>query len=203
MNCLLLLPYQILILFFILCTCTALNVVIAGGSGKVGRELATLLHNDHQVTILSRNVFLASAPSRVSKDFGWLGDSFLSKHRSLKLRDWDGGDLLDIVGKDWMFWQDDVLPSADVIINLVGTYTEQRTMAVERLVRESSRLCPSAKHILVSLIDEDLKMTVKKKRAADCEKMLRDNCLNAICLRGEFNNVNDICNRILKEIDSD
>jgi len=203
MNRLLLFRYQIIILCFILCTCNALNVVIAGGSGRVGRELATLLHNHHQVTILSRNVFLASAPSRVSKDFGWLGDSFLSKHKSLKLRDWDGGDLLDIVGKDWMFWQDDVLPSADIIINLVGTYTEQRTMAVERLVRESSRLCPNARHILVSLVDEDLKMTVKKKRAADCEKMLRDNCVDAICLRGELNNVNDICNRILKEIDSD
>jgi NAD(P)-dependent dehydrogenase (short-subunit alcohol dehydrogenase family) len=194
--------YQISIIFLIFSTCHALNVVIAGGSGNVGRELATLLHNDHQVTILCRNVFLASAPSRVSKDFGWLGESFLSKHK-IKLRDWDGGDLLDIVGKDWMFWQDDVLPSADVIINLVGTYTEQRTMAVERLVRESARLCPSARHILVSLADEDLKMTIKKKRAADCEKMLKVNCLNAVCLRGELNNVNDICTRIVNEIDSD
>jgi NAD(P)-dependent dehydrogenase (short-subunit alcohol dehydrogenase family) len=203
MNFFLLLSYQIVILLIIVSTCDALNVVIAGGSGKVGRELATLLHNDHQVTILCRNVFLASTPSRVSKDFGWLGDSYLSKHKSIKLRDWDGGDLNDIVGKDWMFWQDDVLPSADMIINLVGTYTEQRTMSVERLIRESSRLCPNVKHILVSLADEDLKMTIKKKRAADCEKMLRDNCPNSICLRGELNNVNDICKRIVKEINAD
>lgn len=177
----------------------ALNILIAGGSGKVGRVLIPLLHDDHHVTILSRNAFLASTPSRVSKDFGWLGASFLSKY-DVNLRDWDGGDLLDIVGKDWMYWQDEVLPNADVIINLVGTYTEQRTMAVERIIRESARLAPSAKHILISLTDEDLKMTVKKRRASDCEKMMKDNCLNAVCLRGEFNDIEGICEKIINEI---
>merc|ERR1712071_541374 len=79
--------------------------VIAGGTGKVGRLLSSTLTNSksgHTVTILCRNKFLASAPSRVSSDFGWVGKSFLDKNPNVNLRDWDGGDLLDIVGCDWM-----------------------------------------------------------------------------------------------------
>lgn len=70
----------------------ALNVVIAGGTGEVGRALSAKLASEgHSVTILCRNSFLASAPARVSSDFGWLGEGFLSKHPTIKLRDWDGG----------------------------------------------------------------------------------------------------------------
>ena len=41
------------------------NVVLAGGTGEVGRALAPRL-KDHSVTILARNAFLAAAPSRSS-----------------------------------------------------------------------------------------------------------------------------------------
>ena len=50
----------------------------------------------------------------------------------MALRDWDGGDPLDIVGADWIGWQDDALKVADVVVKLVGGYTEQRVLATER-----------------------------------------------------------------------
>jgi hypothetical protein len=197
-------------------TTHALNIVIAGGTGKVGRLLASTLHKEqqqqqqqqqnkqHKITILSRNAFLASAPSKVSEAFGWLGESFLNQNYSIKLRDWDGGDLLDIVGSDWMGWQDDVLPDADVIVNLVGGYTQQRTMACERLVRESLTKCknPNVQHILLSLDDEDLKISLKKKRAKECEDMLSNNCVHVSCLRAELNDVQGACDEILKVINT-
>ena len=101
-------------------TAQSLNIVIAGGTGKVGRLLSTTLNNQkkHDITILCRNSFLASAPAKVSGDFGWLGEAFLAKHDSVQLRDWDGGDLLDIVGCDWQGWQDDTLPKADLVVLL-------------------------------------------------------------------------------------
>ena len=68
------------------------NILLAGGTGPVGRELSSKLVQDgHDVTILCRNAFLAAAPSRVSSDFGWLGQSFLENNPGIKLRDWDGG----------------------------------------------------------------------------------------------------------------
>jgi len=186
-------------------TAQSLNIVIAGGTGKVGRLLSTTLHNQekqHDITILCRNSFLASAPAKVSGDFGWLGEAFLAKHDSVQLRDWDGGDLLDIVGCDWQGWQDDALPKADVVVNLVGGYTEQRTMACERIVRESLRLCPSAKQISLSMDDEDLKTTLKKNRAKTCEDMLSVNCLDVVCLRAQMNDVDGACKQIMNVIDS-
>ncbi len=105
--------YLTAILSFQQCLVSALNIVIAGGTGPVGRLLASTLHNQndsqHQITILTRNSFLASSPSRVSGDFGWLGRAFLEEHESVRLRDWDGGDLLDIVGCDFLGWQEDAL----------------------------------------------------------------------------------------------
>ena len=74
----------------------------------------------------------------------------------MKLRDWDGGDLLDIVGKDWVGWQEDALEPADVVVHLVGGFTEQRTKAAERLVRESFRVNPNALHITVNPVEEDI-----------------------------------------------
>ena len=47
----------------------------------------------------------------------------LEKNRHVKLRDYDGGDLLEIVGQDFIGWQEDSLPKADVLIHLVGGYT--------------------------------------------------------------------------------
>jgi hypothetical protein len=166
----------------------------------MGKLLASTLQNQqkgHEITILCRNAFLASAPAKVSGDFGWLGEGFLNKHDSVLLRDWDGGDLLDIVGCDWMGWQDDCLPKADVVVNLVGGYTEQRTMACERIVRESLRLNPSAKQILVSMTDDDLKITLKKDRAKSCEDMVSLNCKDSVCLRAEMYDVKGACKQIM------
>lgn len=180
---------------------SSLNIVIAGGTGSVGRYLSSTLDNEgHKVTILSRNAFLASAPARVSTDFGWLGSSFLEENESVKLRDWDGGDLTDIVGCDWMGWQEDTLKNADCIINLVGGYTEQRVMACERIIRESLRCNTTAKQILLSLEDVDLVTTLKKNRAKKCEDMLLANCAGSVCLRGELNDMENTCSKIMDAI---
>ncbi|GFH54305.1 hypothetical protein CTEN210_10781 [Chaetoceros tenuissimus] len=194
----------LLVLASIACIGQALNIVIAAGTGKVGASLASQLHNQqkHDIKILCRNAFLASAPARVSEAFGWIGESFLNKHDSVSLRDWDAGDLLDIVGCDWMGWSDDTLPKADVVINLVGGYTEQRTMACERLIRESLRLNPSAKQILLSLNDDDLKITLKKDRAKACEEMVKMNCQDGNCLRADLYDVKGACSQIMNILDS-
>ena len=64
-------------------------MVIAGGTGKVGNLLGSMLHEkNHKTSVLCRNAFLASAPARVSGDFGWLGEGYLRKHPSVQLRDW-------------------------------------------------------------------------------------------------------------------
>lgn len=193
------------ILSFLPYLSSCLNIVIAGGTGTIGRELSSKLHNlnaGHKITILTRNKFLASAPARVSTDFGWLGESFLEAHDSISLRDWDGGDLLDIVGCDWMGWQEDALKGADCVVNLVGGYTEQRTMACERLIRESFSFKSSAKQILLSLDDVDLVTSLKKKRAKECEDMLTKNCVGSVCLRAEMYDVKGSTEKLMDVISS-
>ena len=184
-------------------TCSALNIVIPGGTGKMGRQLASHLGaKGHSVTILCRNAFLAAAPSRVSSDFGWVGQSYLNANPKVSLRDWDGGDLLDIVGQDWLGWQDDALKPADCVVNLVGGMTEQRVMACERIVRESLRVNPNAMQITMSPVDDDLVMKLKKDRVALCEKIVTDNCLSSKCLRVELNDIDGACKKIMEVIDS-
>ena len=88
---------NLLLLLISTTTSAAFNIILAGGTGELGRALSSSLVRDgHDVTILCRNAFLAAAPARVTTEFGWLGKSFLEKHPSIKLRDWDGGDLLDM-----------------------------------------------------------------------------------------------------------
>ena len=184
---------------------SGLSIVIAGGTGTIGRELSSILHNQntgHKINILTRNKFLASAPARVTGEFGWLGESFLEVHDSVALRDWDGGDLLDIVGCDWMGWQDDALNDADCVINLVGGYTQQRNMACERIIRESLSCNPAAKQILLSLDDVDLVTTLKKTRAKECEDMYSSNCVGSVCIRAELNDVKGSCEQILAVVNS-
>lgn len=167
-----------------------LNVVIAGGTGRMGQLVASKL-SDHSVTILCRNSFLAKAPNRVSGDFGWVGAAFLRKHPHVSLRDYDGGDLLDIVGCDWIGWADDVLPKADVVVNVVGGYTQQRFMATERIVTESNQINRDILQITVSPREEDLRTltpgatTIKTNRLNDCETFVENNCINFKCLRLE------------------
>ena len=180
----------------------ALNIVIPGGTGKIGQRVAaTLGSQGHSVKILCRNAFLASAPARVSSDFGWVGKAFLKANPRVTLRDWDGGDLLDIVGQDWLGWQDDALAGADAVINLVGGFTEQRVMACERIVRESLSVNPTAMQITLSPIDDDLSMKLKKDRVELCEKMVTENCMKSACLRVEINDIDGACQKILSEID--
>jgi hypothetical protein len=189
------------------CTTSALNVVIAGGTGKIGRALIPKLEN-HDVTVLSRNAFLAAAPSRVTEVFGYLGESFLKQHPYVRLRDWDGGDLLDIVGQDWVGWQEDALKSADVLVYLVGGYTEQRVMATERLVRESLRVNSAVLHITVNPVEQDIPVltpglpTMKTKRIKECEELVKTNCLNSKCLRLEAYKMDEAIETICATIGS-
>jgi hypothetical protein len=185
----------------------SLNIVVPGGTGKLGKILLPKLRN-HDVTVLTRNSFLAAAPSRVTEVFGYLGKSFLTKYPHVTLRDWDGGDLLDIVGQDFLGWQEDALVNADVVVHLVGGYTQQREMATERLVRESLRVNPQALQITVNLKEEDIPrvtpgmVTAKVKRIQDCESMVRDNCLYSKCLRLEANRDEEACEQIHNVITS-
>ena len=188
-------------LFFSSKVVVALNVVLAGGSGELGKGLASRLSPKHQVTILSRNKYLASAPNRVTETFGWVGKRFLQKHPHVSIRDWDGGDLLDIVGCDWMGWQGDTLAKADVVVNLVGGYTEQRTMATERLVRESLSINPNALQVTVSPIDEEVQLKKIRDRLKLCEEMVSTNCANSVCLRLEANRLEESCEKLKKIID--
>jgi hypothetical protein len=186
----------------------AFNIVLAGGTGELGRALSSSLVNDGQeVTILCRNAFLASSPSRVSSDFGWLGKLFLEKHPSIKLRDWDGGDLLDIVGQDWIGWQEDTLARADAVVNLVGGFTQQREMATERLVRESLRVNPNVLQVTVGPTDDDLGMfapvvakPLKTARLQKCEDLVKMNCVNFECVRLEANRIEEGCEKIKQVI---
>jgi hypothetical protein len=169
----------------------------------MGRLLASTLNDKetHSISILSRNKFLASAPSKVSEAFGWLGESFLEANENVRIRDWDGGDLLDIVGCDWMGWQEDVLKQADVVVNMVGGYTEQRSMACERIVRESLSVNPGAKQIIVSMSDKDLQTKLKIDRAKLCEDMLLTNCPGSHCIRAEMYDVDGACEQIMGVIE--
>lgn len=202
--------YQLLALV-ILSTSTiadAFNIVLAGGTGEIGRSLSSSLVADgHDVTILCRNAFLASAPSRVTSEFGWLGKTFLERHPSIQLRDWDGGDLLDIVGQDWMGWQEDTLSKADAVVNLVGGFTEQREMATERIIRESYRVNPNVLQISVGPMEDELDMIqpvvakpIKADRLHKCEEMVKKNCANFECMRLEANCIEKGCDQIKKVI---
>ena len=191
----------------------ALHVVLAGGTGPLGRAVAHAMttlssqkDDDVHVTILTRNAFLAATPTRVSRDFGWVGKQFVETHPSVSLRDWDGGDLLDIVGKDWVGWQEDTLPHADVVVHLVGGFTEQRVMACQRLVQECVTLCPDAFHLTVSPKLEDLSSfspgvtKLKASRIEECEKLVQYNCRNFKCLRIEAFRLQKACDDIVGEV---
>lgn len=77
--------FPLVLLYLLFTQAGALVVVIAGGTGPLGKELMPMLQ-DHQVTVLCRNAFLAATPSRVTKDFGWVGAKFLQKNPHVKLR---------------------------------------------------------------------------------------------------------------------
>lgn len=143
----------------------------------------------------------------MTEEFGWLGKSFLEKHPTIKLRDWDGGDLLDIVGQDFLGWQEDTLANADAVVNLVGGFTQQREMATERIIRESLRVNPSVLQITVGPKDDELQMfapvvakPLKVARLKQCEEMVKVNCANFECLRLEANRIEEGCDQIKQVI---
>jgi hypothetical protein len=192
-------------------TVEALSIVVAGGTGNVGKVLLPRL-NDHQVTVLTRNAFLAATPTRVSTQYGHLGQYFLQQNPHVQLRTYDAGDLLDIVGDDWVGWQNDVLPTADIILHLTGGWTPQREMACERLVRESSTFGKgrgsAVLHVTVNPTDQDLALVaptvprnIKAQRIATCETMVQSNTLYHECLRVEANRINAFCDAILSVVD--
>lgn len=186
----------------------AWNIVLPGGTGPVGATLAAKYLSDHDVTILARNAFLAATPSRVTKDYGWVGAGYLKQNPHVRLRDWDGGDLLDIVGQDWVGWQEDALRDAHVVVHLTGGgFTEQRVLACERLVRESLRVNPRALHVTVNPTNELLSSslspgmpTVKRQRIERCEALVRENCANHVCLRVSERKVDNVCQAIAEEV---
>jgi hypothetical protein len=196
---------------------SALNVVLVGGTGPLGQAVArslttpspsTAVAAHHDVTILTRNAFLAATPSRVSSDFGWVGKAFLKFHPDVRLRDWDGGDLLDIVGQDWVGWQEDALKGADVVVHLVGGFTQQRVMAAERIVRESLVQCPDALQITVGPLLRDLPgyspgvTSLKESRLVECERLVQNNCRHSKCLRIEAFRLQQGCNEVVQAVDS-
>ena len=194
----------LLLILFVVST-SALNVVLAGGTGSVGRTLLPQLA-DHQVTVLSRNAFLAAAPNRVTETFGYLGKALLERNKHVTVRDWDAGDLLDTYGCDWVGWQQDCLPDADVVVHLTGGWTVQREMACERLLREAYAFCKGDNallHITVNPRDDELDLvsptigkSIKQQRIAQCEAMVQANAAHSQCLRVEANRVNDACDEI-------
>jgi len=99
-------PSMLLVIFSLLTSpASSLNVVIAGGTGFLGPLVAESRLTDHKVTLLSRNAFLASAPARVTEVFGWVGQGYLDRFPHVSIRDWDDGDMTDIVGCDFLGWQ--------------------------------------------------------------------------------------------------
>ena len=101
-----------------------LKVVVAGGTGGVGSAIAgRLAAKGHSVTILCRNAYLAVTPSRVSEDFGWVGEKRVDKWAEagvgVAFRDWTGGDELDSVSNRWVGWEDAVA-EADAVVCAVG-----------------------------------------------------------------------------------
>lgn len=184
----------------------ALSVVLAGGTGAIGKGVAARCKPSHEVIILTRNAFLAATPVRVTEQFGWVGESYLRSNPHVRLRDWDGGDLLDIVGEDWIGWQEDVLLKADVLLHLIGGFTKQRVMATERLVQESLKYNPKAFHITVAPSLQDLEIIspgmikLKHDRIIECETLVKNHCMNHACMRIEANRVEQECDSILATI---
>ena len=110
------------------------------------------------------------------------------------------------MGKDWLGWQEDTLSKADVVVNLVGGFTQQREMAAERIVRESSRVNPMALQITVGPKEEELNIispgafSTKVARLKQCEDLVTVNCANYECLRLEANRIEENCKKIKKVI---
>ena len=129
-------PHRLLVLLLLLIPLsyvTSLSYVGVGATGAFGRKWIDSVSGSDDMLVLARNGFLASAPSRVSHDYGYLGPKLMRKSKC-KVRDWDGGDMLDITGSTWVGWQGDVENfGCDVAVCMTGCLYEARIMAVDRM----------------------------------------------------------------------
>lgn len=97
---------------------------------------------------------------------------------------------------------------ADVVVNLVGGYTQQRKMATDRLVRESLTYNPDALQIGISPVEDDIGVLspglvgVKTKRIQECEDIVRDNCSHFKTLRLRAYRDEEACQEICDAIAS-
>uniref|UniRef100_A0A7S2CHB4 NAD(P)-binding domain-containing protein n=1 Tax=Octactis speculum TaxID=3111310 RepID=A0A7S2CHB4_9STRA len=109
------------------------KIVAVGSTGPLGRKFVEKLAGQgDDVLVLARNAYLASTPYRVSHDYGYIGETLASDPK-VNLRYWDGGDLLDVVGDEWVGWQDSIR-GYDVMVNMVGAISNVREGAINRLV---------------------------------------------------------------------
>ena len=138
----------------------ALKIVVAGGTGGVGSAIAgRLAAKGHAVTILCRNAYLAVTPSRVSEDFGWVGekrlDKWADKGVAVAFRDWTGGDELDSVSDRWVGWEDAVADADGVVccVGDLGRDGRRRPMdALFRAAAEAGAKAPE-KFVLLQPVD--------------------------------------------------
>lgn len=167
---------------------SALKVVIAGGTGRLGSTVASKL-KDHTVLLLSRNSFSASSISATpKKNRPFIGDGYFNDNPHVDIHDWDGGNNGNIISSGE--WQEEALKGADVVVNLVGDYTNQRLKAAERIVHETLRYSKQAVQITVSPKSGESVRTLAsgayanvEKRIDQCEEMVQNNCLYSVCLR--------------------
>ena len=147
---------------------TALKLVFAGGTGGLGSALAErCAKQGHSVTILCRNAYLAVSPSRVSEDFGWVGERRVQEWdaqgfgKKITFRDWTGGDELDSVSDRWVGWEDS-LKNVDAVVFTVGDLGKRgRTRpvdAIARAAREAEEAMPR-RFVHLAPVDDLVKRT--------------------------------------------
>ena len=119
------------------------------------------------MTILCRNAYLAVSPSRVSEDFGWVGERRVQEWdaqgfgEKITFRDWTGGDELDSVSDRWVGWEDS-LKNVDAVVFAVGDLGKRgRTRpvdAIARAAREAGEAMPR-RFVHLAPVDELVKRT--------------------------------------------
>ena len=118
------------------------------------------------MTILCRNAYLAVSPSRVSEDFGWVGERRVREWdaqgfgKKIKFRDWTGGDELDSVSDRWVGWED-ALKNVDAVVFTVGDLGKRgrtRPVDVARAAREAGEAMPR-RFVHLAPVDDLVKRT--------------------------------------------
>jgi len=151
----------------------SLNVLAVGATGAVGRSFVRAASQEGNVLVLARNGYLATAKERVSGDFGYLGPK-IHKLKGVLVRDWDGGDLLDITGDTWLGWQGDVAAfQADAAVMLTGCLTDARLKGVERIADAFTGMAPAdvpKRLLFVCPADEVIKNPTARENVAAAER---------------------------------